>query len=184
MQTYSRRKFIGMMGVIYGSVLLYPSCSRTAASRYRVFTDAEAACLIALCEQIIPADHDPGATDAGVIHYIDKQAAERFHGDTSLFKQGIAALQEFCKTQHGKLFEELEASVQIEIMRTMEQNKLTGGDWGELKQSSFMGRTVERTMQGFYGAPRHGGNKDYVSFKMMKLDYPLLVGQNRYVNSE
>jgi gluconate 2-dehydrogenase gamma chain len=39
---------------------------------------------------------------------------------------------------------------------------------------------VDRTMQGFYGAPRHGGNKDYASFKMMKLDYPLLVGQNRY----
>jgi gluconate 2-dehydrogenase gamma chain len=180
MQTYSRRKFIGMMGAVYGSVLLYPSCSRTVTSRYRVFTDAEAACLIALCEQIIPADHDPGATDAEVIRYIDKQAAERFHDDIPLFKQGVAALQECCTAQHGKLFEELDASAQIEIMRGLEQNKLTGGDWGELKQSSFMNRAIERTMQGFYGAPRHGGNKDYVSFKMMKLDFPLLVGQNRY----
>jgi len=180
MQTYNRRKFIGMLGAMYGSILLYPSCSRTTVSRYRVFTDAEADCLIALCEQIIPADHDPGATDAEVIYYIDKQAAERFHGDTALFKQGIAALQEYCRTQHGKLFEELDASVQIEIMKTMEQNKLPGGDWGDVKQSAFMGRAVERTMQGFYGSPRHGGNKDYVSYKMMKLDYPLLVGQNRY----
>jgi gluconate 2-dehydrogenase gamma chain len=183
MQTYNRRQFIGMMGAIYGSILLYPSCSRTVASRYRVFTDAEAACLIALCEQIIPADHDPGATDAGVINYIDKQAAERFHGDTPFFKQGIVALQGYCRTQHGKLFEELDASVQIDIMKTMEQNKLPEGEWGDVKQSSFMSRIVERTMQGFYGSPRHGGNKDYASFRMMKLDYPLLVGQNRYVEN-
>jgi gluconate 2-dehydrogenase gamma chain len=35
-------------------------------------------------------------------------------------------------------------------------------------------------MQGFYGSPRHGGNRDYVSYKMMKLDYPHVIGQNRY----
>jgi gluconate 2-dehydrogenase gamma chain len=180
MLTYNRRKFIGMLGAIYGSILLYPSCSRTTAVRYRVFTDAEADCLIALCEQIIPADQDPGATDAGVINYIDKQAAERFHSDVPTFKQGIAALQEYCKTQHGKLFEQLDSDTQIEIMKDMEKNKLPETSWGEVKQSSFMRLAVDRTMQGFYGAPRHGGNKDYASFKMMKLDYPLLVGQNRY----
>jgi hypothetical protein len=35
-------------------------------------------------------------------------------------------------------------------------------------------------MQGFYGSPRHGGNSNYVSYKMMKLDYPHVMGQNRY----
>jgi len=35
-------------------------------------------------------------------------------------------------------------------------------------------------MQGFYGSPRHGGNKNNVSYKMMRLDYPVIIGQNRY----
>jgi gluconate 2-dehydrogenase gamma chain len=35
-------------------------------------------------------------------------------------------------------------------------------------------------MQGYYGSPIHGGNKDYMSFDMLGLDYPLNIGQNRY----
>jgi len=35
-------------------------------------------------------------------------------------------------------------------------------------------------MQGFYGSPRHGGNRNYASYKMMGLEYPRLIGQNRY----
>ena len=35
-------------------------------------------------------------------------------------------------------------------------------------------------MQGFYGSPRHGGNKDYASYRMLGLDYPNIIGQNRY----
>jgi gluconate 2-dehydrogenase gamma chain len=35
-------------------------------------------------------------------------------------------------------------------------------------------------MQGYYGSPIHGGNKDYMSFNMLGLDYPLIIGQNRY----
>ena len=37
-----------------------------------------------------------------------------------------------------------------------------------------------RTMQVFYGAPRHGGNKNFMSYKMLGLDMPVVTGQNRY----
>ena len=39
---------------------------------------------------------------------------------------------------------------------------------------------IKHSMQGFYGPPRHGGNKNYISYKIMDLDYPYVVGQNRY----
>ena len=176
---YNRREFVKTLGLAYGSLLLIPSCS-SRVTAYRVFTDEEASCLIALCEQIIPADQDPGATDAGVINFIDKQTAERFPDDLPVYKQGISSLQAFCKAQHGKLFEQLDNTTQIVIMKDLEQNKLPEEHWGEQRQSSFFSLVLQRTMQGFYGAPRHGGNKDYVSYRMMKLEYPLLIGQNRY----
>jgi gluconate 2-dehydrogenase gamma chain len=100
------------------------------------------------------------------------------------FKQGVAALQEYCQAQHGKRFELLDVHIQIDTMKKMEKNELPQTPWNDLQQSSFMNLAVDRTMQGFYGAPRHGGNKEYVSYKMMKLDYPLLVGQNRYNKME
>ena len=180
---YNRREFVKTLSLAYGSLLLAPSCL-SRASVYRVFTNEEASCLIALCEQIIPADQDPGATDAGVINFIDKQAAERFPDDLPVFKQGVFSLQSFCKAQHGKLFDQLESTVQIEIMKGMEDNKLPKEYWENTSQSSFFNLVLRRTMQGFYGSPRHGGNKNFVSYRMMKLDYPLLIGQNRYSNGK
>lgn len=175
---YNRRQFIKRLGVIYGSVLLYSSCS--SGNRYRVFTDGEAVCLIALCEQIIPADQDAGATDAGVIDYIDRQTYLRFPEELPLYRKGIASLQATCQVKQGKLFEEIEAETQIHIMKEMERSKLAEEYWKEVDQSSFFNLVLRRTMQGFYGSPRHGGNREFVSYKMMKLDYPLLIGQNRY----
>jgi gluconate 2-dehydrogenase gamma chain len=36
------------------------------------------------------------------------------------------------------------------------------------------------TMQGFYGDPRHGGNRDRASWKMVGLSYPPIRGQEKY----
>ena len=180
---YNRREFVKTLGLAYGSLLLVPSCS-SGASIYRVFTNNEASCLIALCEQIIPADHDPGATDAGVINFLDKQTAERFPDDLPIFKQGVSSLQAFCKSKHNNPFENLKSDIQIEIMKDLEQNKLPKEYWENANQSSFFNLVLRRTMQGFYGSPRHGGNKNFVSYRMMKLDYPLLIGQNRYSNGK
>ena len=176
---YNRNEFIKILGLTFGNVLLIPACS-SDVSNYRVFSNKEADCLIALCEQIIPADQDGGATEAQVIHFIDKQTALRFPHDLRTFRQGIASLQTTCKALYNKAFEQLEIPVQIEIMNKMEKNELALNYWQEVRQSSFFDLILNRTMQGFYGSPRHGGNKNYTSYKMLKLDYPIVIGQNRY----
>jgi len=61
----------------------------------------------------------------------------------------------------------------------MEKNEMPQEQW-TISPKKFFDLLLDRTMQGFYGSPRHGGNKNYMSFKMLKLDYPLLIGQNRY----
>jgi gluconate 2-dehydrogenase gamma chain len=164
--------------------MLFPACLSSRSSGYRVFTKAEADCLIALCEQMIPADHDPGATEAGVINFIDKQTYLRFPDELSIYRQGITSLQTACRMLYGKLFEQLDKQIQIEMMEKMERNRLAEEYWKDVSQSSFFNLVLRRTMQGFYGSPRHGGNKDYISYRMMRLDYPLLIGQNRYKNEK
>ena len=168
------------MGLISGSVLFLPACSYTAKKTYRILSEDEASCLIALCEQIIPADEDPGATDAGVINFIDKQIALRFPEEKDFIKKGVDALQASCQALYKKKYEELDFDTQTTIATKMDRNELPEEFWSEIRQNAFFSKIVQRTMQGFYGMPRHGGNKDYVSYRMLKLDYPLLVGQNRY----
>ena len=177
---HNRRDFIKRIGLISGSLLLLPACSYQTKKTYRILSDDEASCLIALCEQIIPADEDPGATDAGVINFIDKQIALRFPEEKDFMKKGVDALEASCQALHKRKFEELDFDTQTTVVASMENNQLPDEFWSEIGQRAFFDKIVLRTRQGFYGMPRHGGNKDYVSYRMLKLDFQLLVGQNRY----
>lgn len=175
-----RRAFLktGMAG--FGSILLMPSCFHQQSS-WLFFTDSEAACVMALCEQIIPADeHGGGATEAGVIHYIDRQLLAVFDYDQVVYQQGIAALEAYCSELHGQRFEALDLEEQHRICTKLEDNALPDGEWGEAGQSRFFRLLIGHAMQGFYGPPRHGGNKNYMSYQMMGIDFPLVVGRNHY----
>src|SRR3954454_21299547 len=46
-----------------------------AASSLQVLSAQEGAIVEALCDQIVPADDAPGARQAGVLYYIDRQLA-------------------------------------------------------------------------------------------------------------
>ncbi|MDR1344795.1 MAG: gluconate 2-dehydrogenase subunit 3 family protein [Tannerellaceae bacterium] len=178
-----RRQFIKQSVALSGCLLL-PACRRSPHARlYRTFSPEEAGCLIALCEQVIPADDTPGATDAGVIFYIDTTVARYFPETVSRYKTGIASLQTYCLREHGSSFETLAQSVQTDIMKRMDTGDFPSEDgWEGVSPKSFMSMLTEHTMQGFYGPPRHGGNRNYASYRMLKLDFPLVVGQNRYGN--
>lgn len=175
----NRRNFIKSASLAFGSVLLFPSCLKQN-NIYRFFSPEEALCIIAFCEQIIPKDQSPGATDAGVIHYIDRQLSGVFHYDQEAYRNGIKNLQTYCTQKHWKPFEELIFDEQTKLLKMLESNQLTETGWSQGKPSDFFNLVRSHTMQGFYGSPIHGGNKDYMSFEMLKIDYPLVIGQNRY----
>jgi len=175
----NRRDFIKSASLAFGSVLLFPSCLKQN-SIYRFFTPEEALCIIAFCEQIIPKDQSPGATDAGVIYYIDRQLSGVFHYDQETYRNGIKNLQAYSKKMHGKTFEILIFDEQTKLLKMLELNQLKETEWPQGKSSDFFNLVRSHTMQGFYGSPIHGGNKDYMSFEMLRIDYPLVIGQNRY----
>lgn len=179
MSKTNRRDFIKAAGLAFGSVLLFPACLKQHGP-YRFFTDEEAKCLVAVCEQIIPKDESPGATDAGVINYIDRQLSGVFHYDQQTYRRGIKNLQNYCNSKFGKAFEALDANNQAQLLTLLEGNQLKENEWDETKPADFFNLVLAHTMQGFYGSPIHGGNKDYMSFEMLRIDYPLVIGQNRY----
>ena len=179
MTNQNRRKFIKSASLAFGSVLLFPSCLKQK-SNFRFFSPEEAACIISFCEQIIPKDESPGATDAGVIYYIDRQLSGVFHYDQETYRAGIRNLQTWCNLKYGKNFEAIGAEDQIEILNLMQSNELKESEWSESKPADFFNLVRAHTMQGFYGSPIHGGNKDYMSFEMLRIDFPLVIGQNRY----
>jgi gluconate 2-dehydrogenase gamma chain len=147
-------------------------------SAWRVLAPAEVALLEAVCEQIIPTDEDPGAKDAGCVRFIDWQLAGPYGRFLGRYRVGIAAIQATSVALHGKTFEQLAWDVQTKLLEQLEKDAVPKEHWADVPPAEFFRLVREHTMQGFYGSPRHGGNKDYVSYKMMGIEYPRVIGRN------
>lgn len=162
-----------------GSALLTHAGGSTAP-KYRFFTETEASLVIELCEQIIPRDDTPGATDAGVIHYIDRQVSTRLAQHQLAYREGLQAFARSCEAAHKAPFEKLPVADKIAFMKRVESGKAPEWSAKSVQQQSFFRMLVDHTMQGFYGSPKHGGNRDYVSYRMLGLDFPQVIGRNRH----
>ncbi len=176
---YPRRAFIKTAGVAAGGAALFPGCTRPLR-QWRFFTDAEADTVAAISEQIIPADRDPGAIAAGVPVFIDRQLTGPYRRFQVAYRSGLAGIDETSREMFGKAFHLLGWDNQSAVLRTLESGKAAGPAWQEQSSRAFFDMVREHSLQGFYGSPRHGGNRNYASYRMLKLDYPQIIGQNRY----
>src|SRR5579871_349110 len=137
----------------------------------RFFSDEEARTVEALCAQVIPEDQDAGAVTAGVVNFLDKQLAGFYKPLQKVYRRGIAEIDHRCIAFGGKKFADLPASAQIDLLHQIEKDP---------DLLPFFNLLVDHVMQGFYGDPRHGGNRDRVSWKMLGVAYPPVRGRSRY----
>jgi gluconate 2-dehydrogenase gamma chain len=163
----TRRRFLQVAATAAASSAL-GSCSRHAGP-WRFFAPGEARTIEALCEQIIPADQDPGATWAGTIYYIDSQLVGHFRKLQSAYRKGIAAFDAACHAAHGEFFAELPVDRQTAFLNRL-PNPL----------QPFFDMVIAHTMQGFYGDPRHNGNRDAISWRMLGIPVIPIRGRDHY----
>ena len=90
--------------------------------------------------------------------------------------------ERYCGLHHipREKFEQLAFAQQTEALRLLEANQGPKDCWGSQSPAAFFNLVIEHTRQGFYGSPRHGGNRNYASYRMLGLAYPNPIGQNRY----
>src|SRR5580765_6203293 len=167
-QSLRRRQFLGMgaAATLGGTAV---SCS-SSGGRWRFFTPSEALTIDAICEQIIPGDQDAGARDAGVVNYIDIQLTKHFKPHQPTYRQGIATVDSISQGKYGRHFVNLAFAEQTAVLHDVQK-----------QAKSFFDLIVAHTMQGFYGDPRHGGNRDAVSYKMLALPTPPVRGRGSNV---
>jgi gluconate 2-dehydrogenase gamma chain len=144
-----------------------------AGGPWRFLTADEARTLAAICDQIIPEDPDPGAVAANVVNYIDLQLCGFFRNRRNIYRQGITEIDQRSMARYGKKFADLPCEKQTEYLTALDRNDSSNGT--SLQQ--FFRLVVSHTMQGFYGDPRHGGNLNRVSWKMLRLPYPPVRGR-------
>jgi gluconate 2-dehydrogenase gamma chain len=162
-----RRAFLGagLSAVVFGPAV---GCGGKAGAR-RFLSDEEARTLEAVCAQLIPADRDAGAREAGAANYIDIQLTRVFRKHRAAYRQGLAAIEAASRAKGGKAFADLTGEQQVEVLNGIEE-----------KSPAFFELMLTHTRQGFYGDPRHGGNRNMASWKMVRLPFPQVRGRQHY----
>lgn len=171
------------------------------------FTPEEWAFINAACDRLIPKDDiGPGAVESGVPQYIDRQMQTPYGDATRWYMQGpffdaepefgyqskltpkeqyrigIRAINDYCRQQFGKVFAALDASKQDELLKQIEDGKVKTGDFKV--KTFFSGFLLKNTMEGYFGDPMYGGNKDMGAWKMIgypgvRADYLEWVGESK-----
>src|SRR5580658_89330 len=131
-----------------------------AAGPLQTFSRDEARLVEALCDQVIPADDAPGAKQAGVLYYIDRQLAGPLHRFQAAYHDGLSKLHNACRSRTGQNFTDLPFGEQTKFLEDVEAGRVE-------KLDAFFKMVIDHTMQGFYGSPAHGGNRSEVSWDML-----------------
>jgi len=164
----TRRQFLAASAT--GAAAIAVGCStRAREGNWDFFIDDQAHALAVICDQIIPADDFPSASQAGVLAYIDKQLARHYKRDRDAYRDGLEQSEAMSRERFGHALSELNPAQRFEIASAIEK-----------QNRSFFELVRAHTMEGYYGSPRHGGNRDAVSWRMLGLDEPPLRGRAQY----
>jgi len=176
----SRREFMKLAALGAGSLSLLAGCAPSPSEEWGVLSETDASLLGALADRIIPPDAWPGGKENGAVKFIDTQLAGPYRRFRRDYRSGLDAITATCLGKFGRRFESLSAQEQDSFLREMESGAFREGAWKGISGGKFFAMLRNHTMQAYYGSPRHGGNPGYASYKMMGIDYPPLIGQNRY----
>jgi gluconate 2-dehydrogenase gamma chain len=156
---------------------------------FLVLTPTEQAFLSATADTIIPADElSPSGTDSGIVTFIDRQLASAWGGGAKMyrsgpfmkgkpeqgyqlsltpkefFQAGIAAANAWSRKTYGKDFDALPPDKRAEALKEMQEGK---AEFAHFSSRAFFARLLTLTMEGFFGDPIYGGNRNKVSWKML-----------------
>ena len=156
---------------------------------YGYLTQPEIRFLDAAVERLIPTDDlGPGAKEAGVTCYIDRQLCSVWgtHGRNyrsgpwldgtpeqgfqsrltpqEIYRAGIRETNQYCRAQHDKLFELLSVSQQDEVLRGLEHGKV---ELPSLSSRLFFDLLWRNTEEGYFADPMYGGNRGKVGWKLL-----------------
>ena len=177
-----RREFLIIPAAAVGGTLLHLIARKSAhvdaqsgnvKVPLRFFTAEEARTVAAACERIFPRDASgPGATDAAVVIYIDRQLAGPYGRDKYRYTkppfvasvpehgyQGRENPRQIYRAGIRELgaFADLPVDAQVQKLASIER-------------TSFFELLREHTIEGMFCDPMHGGNANLVGWRL--IGYP------------
>lgn len=187
-----RRHFLAISAASVGGVLVYSldrkvsrlsaEDGRTVKIPLRFFTEQEALIVAAAASRIMPSDESgPGAHEAGVVLYIDRQLAGPWGRDARRYTQepfDDRAAAEFgyqgAASPRQIYREGLKQLTGFDQLSTSEQDRKLV----QIEQSRFFDLLQRNTIEGMFCDPLHGGNLDMVGWQLVGFPGPRMSNAN------
>ena len=123
--------------------------------------------LEAVVARLIPADaNGPGALEAGAARYIDRALGNALADALERYRAGLAALDEIAVERTGRSFAALDPAMQDTLLHEIDD--ASAADAGPL--TGFVDVVLGHTLEGTFGDPRYGGNRDFIGWNL--IGYP------------
>jgi gluconate 2-dehydrogenase gamma chain len=173
--TLTRRDFL-LQSALYGGALWAALnvprpralAAAAASSAPVVFTKpAQWALVEAITARIIPSDDEPGATEAGVVNFIDKALANEDKALAPVYTAGLAGVNAVATKRFAKTFAALAPAEQDQVLVALESDKVDGWPKSAVGAADFFATIRAHTVFGFLCDPRYGGNRDYAGWKVV-----------------
>ena len=128
--------------------------------------------LEAFIDRLIPADDlGPGAVQSGVAAYIHRALAGPFANDKAAFLANLRELDAYARRRYGGAFAELPPDQRDLIVFEMERGSAPG--FAKAQECFNDVRTL--TMEGMFGDPYYGGNKNFAGWDLVRYPGPRLA---------
>jgi len=161
-----------------------------AGGDYQFLTADEVAFLDAAVARLIPADDlGPGAKEAGVTFFLDRQLGGPFGSAQSWYMQGpwddgeetqgyqsrmtpaqmyraaIKAIDAYCRQAFGdRAFSALSTDEQDKVLTGLEKGDIK---LENVKAAAFFDMFLQNVVEGFFSDPIYGGNRDMAGWKLI-----------------
>jgi gluconate 2-dehydrogenase gamma chain len=181
-----RREFLTLSAASIGGVLVYSldrkvsrlseQTTKTIRIPLRFFSEEETLIVAAAASRIFPSDEaGPGAQEAGVAVYIDRQLAGPWGRDRHRYTHG--PFEENAAVEFGYQGKATPQQIYRQGLRDLkgfDQLAPTGQD-EKLKQietTLFFSLLRQNTIEGMFCDPMHGGNIDMVGWQLIGFPGP------------
>ncbi len=167
----SRRAFLRQTGIAARNsliVLSLPAIMSSSAaaseamlenSAFKILGSEEAREFAAIAARIIPTDETPGATEAGVIYFIDNVLGTSRIEALEPMREGLAVLQAAAQSTYG--------NASFSALTPEQQNALLVS----IEETEFFGTMRYMTIAGMFSLPEYGGNRDYAGWKLIGFEH-------------
>jgi gluconate 2-dehydrogenase gamma chain len=179
-----RRHFLTLSAATLGGVLVYTldrQASLLASEQkplripLRFFTETEALIVAAAASRIFPSDDSgPGAREAGVAVYIDRQLAasygrDRYRYTQPPFEEAPPELGYQGKETPRQIYREgLKSLKGLHLLPPTEQDQALQ----QIESSVFFALLRQNTIEGMFCDPMHGGNAGMVGWQLVGFPGP------------